>query len=729
MLLPGTQMHLVTFLFVCIEIVILFYLIIYRFARPDDKTTSLNIVLITLLIFYNVTGGLLPDDNLPGSNFTQNALAYATGFITPCYFPYYVYKAFGLEKMRFHAFKGVFACILLPYIIFLVVFGDTGSLSKAKDILIVPLLYAIWVIVSLQKAVRYKYQNDFTTMQSRQERAVLLVSLTPWVGVPIIDFFNLGQAIEATVTNVGFLTLFAYQVKEHVKGIRLAHERLEASERELIDWNKTLQSEVEKRTSELALANEQQMNTFINLTHETKTPLTLVNNYMAEYIQKHGSTDELRIIKQNLDKLSADIINLFDLEKFKKGFIVYDADRISNFSEILRERLLLFKSYGEKKGVNVESELADDLYVKADPPAINRIINNLIENAIKYSFEDEEVLIKLYCKDGNVIFSVQDYGPGIPQQMQAKVFEPYFQIKSKKSNADGMGLGLPITKNVVEQYGGTIKISSEPDERPGTVVEVSIPECLSPAPELYLPDKPTPETLASPNDTNVANADPLAKNKTILVVEDNVTMLDFLVKKLGEEYTIYSATNGQKALQKLQGLADLPNLILTDVMMDETDGYRFAQTVSDDPAYQHIPIVFLSAKSTPEDKIQGLKAGAVDFVSKPFNIDELLHKIGAIIAQAEKQQTAVLNSVLSGVQNSLTQQPATAEEGQETDFDGFSLSLRERDIARLVCEGMQYAAIGERLFISERTVSKHVQNIFKKVKVSNRVELTKKLHC
>lgn len=91
MLVFGTQMHIVTFLFVSIEIVIFLYLAIFRLARPDDKKTTLNLILIFLLLIYNITGGLLPDPNLPGSYFLQNAIAYATGFITPCYFPYYVY--------------------------------------------------------------------------------------------------------------------------------------------------------------------------------------------------------------------------------------------------------------------------------------------------------------------------------------------------------------------------------------------------------------------------------------------------------------------------------------------------------------------------------------------------------------------------------------------------------------------------------------------------------------
>ena len=126
MLIPGTQMHIVTFIFVSIEIVIFFYLLVYRIARPDDKTAYLNIVLIFLLIIYNITGGLLPDANMPGSFFFQESLAYATGFITPCYFPYYVYKAFSLEKMKFHAHKGVYIFLMLPYLLFVICILTSG---------------------------------------------------------------------------------------------------------------------------------------------------------------------------------------------------------------------------------------------------------------------------------------------------------------------------------------------------------------------------------------------------------------------------------------------------------------------------------------------------------------------------------------------------------------------------------------------------------------------------
>lgn len=251
MLLPGTQMHIITFLFICIETVILLYLVIYRLARPDDKSTFLNIILILLLILYNVTGGFLPDPNIPGSYYVQLSIAYATGFITPCYFPYYVFNAFSLQKMRFHAYKGVILFLVIPYLIFVLLFVTSGNLDVAKKLLIIPVLYAIWVIITLTNAVKFKYQNNFKTKAAKEEVAVLFLSLTPWVGLPVIDYFNFGQAVEATTTNTGFLLLLALQLKQHITQVKAEHQRLIDSEDQLLKWNEQLQEEVRKRTQEL----------------------------------------------------------------------------------------------------------------------------------------------------------------------------------------------------------------------------------------------------------------------------------------------------------------------------------------------------------------------------------------------------------------------------------------------------------------------------------------------
>ncbi|MES1221429.1 MAG: LuxR family transcriptional regulator, partial [Bacteroidota bacterium] len=139
----------------------------------------LNIILISLLITYNITGGLLPDPMLPGSFFVQECIAYGTGFITPCYFPYYVYKAFKLERMKFHAYRGIYLFLIFPYLLFVFVFALSNHLGSAKNILIIPVVYASWVIISLRKAIKYKYSNDFSSHASKEETAILFFSLTP----------------------------------------------------------------------------------------------------------------------------------------------------------------------------------------------------------------------------------------------------------------------------------------------------------------------------------------------------------------------------------------------------------------------------------------------------------------------------------------------------------------------------------------------------------------------
>lgn len=727
MLFPGTQMHIVTFLFVCVEVVILFYLAIYKLARPDDKTNALNIVLISLLLVYNVTGGLLPDKNLPGSYFLQEALAYATGFITPCYFPYYVYKAFGLEKMRFHAFRGVFLCLIIPYIAFLIVFATAGTLAQAKNILIIPTAYALWVIFSLNKAVNSKYNNNFSDPATRREKFVLLLSLTPWVGLPIIDYFDLGQAIEASVTNVGFLTLFTFQVSGHIAAIRLEHQRVIISEQRLKNWNTTLQTEVERRTKELAKINEQQMNTFINLAHETKTPLTLVNNYMEEHIRKHGASEELAIVKNSIDKLSADIINLFDLEKFKRGFAVYNHNQVSNFSKILSDSITLFEVYARKLDVPIQTAIEANIFVKADPLSINRIVNNLIENAIKFSSPDCLVTIRLNMVEENVFFSVKNCGPGIPQAVHRKVFEPYYQIGTHKKHLQGMGLGLPIVKKVVDDLAGEVILTSNPETERGTEILIVLKahQLLHNETVPNMPARRSPVgVVVSPTiEDIIVNVG----RSNILVVEDNTFLLAYLSKKLSEHYNVYAATGGDQALRKLNALKIVPDLIITDVMMEAVDGYTFASILAKSETYNHIPFIFLTAKAGPTERLQGLKLGAIDVIQKPFSMAELLQKIQSILANTQKQHRALVETARSLLHKDEFPARQNAGEILEQNFLRYQLTQRERDIAKEVCRGIPYKGIAETMFISEKTVAKHVQNIFEKVGVSNKLELTKRL--
>ena len=732
MLVFGTQMHIVTFLFVSIETVIFLYLAIFRLARPDDKTTTRNLILIFLLLIYNITGGLLPDSKLPGSYFLQNVIAYATGFITPCYFPYYVYKVFDLTKMKFHAYKGVYLFLIFPYCIFVLIFWLTGDLKDTQNLLIIPVLYGIWVIVSLTKSIYYKYNYDLSNIRGREEMIVFLFSLTPWIGLPIITYFSLGQAAEALVTNIGFLLLFGLQAIRNIRVLRTEHEKLIESERRLRSWNADLKEEVNKRTKELEKINEQRTNNFINLVHETKTPLTLIKNYLDEYISKYGNGEELDIIKGGVDKLTADIINLFDIERFSKGLDTYKHNQVSDFSGILQDSLSLFKHYCGKHKIRCSTCIDDNIFVKADPNAIHRIVNNIVENAIKFTEPDGEVLISLNSFDDEVIFSVLDTGVGIADELQKKIFEPYYQIGYKNTSLQGMGLGLPIVKKVVDGIGGTISIESNPTKMPGTKVIIKFPR--------YKPTK-NEETVKgvdkldklnySFNYDEVNDSDYDSQKRTILLVEDNSAMSIFLSNKLRVNYNVFAAPNGSQALKKLFGMPVMPDLILSDIMMDKMDGYAFAKTLSEQDKYSHIPLILLTAKSTPSDRLKGLRLGAIDFISKPFSFEELSYKIETILSNILRQQKAIIKTSIATLKTGRNGETEENAQPSATNFEQnsklFRLTMREAEIAGLIIKGKTYKAIAKALFISEKTVTKHVQNIFAKTDVSNKIQLINKL--
>jgi signal transduction histidine kinase/DNA-binding NarL/FixJ family response regulator len=733
MLVFGTQMHIVTFIFVSIEIVIFFYLTIFRLARPEDKTTTLNLILILLLLSYNITGGLLPDPNLPGSFFVQEVIAYATGFITPCYFPYYVYKAFGLSTLKFHAYKGVYLFLILPYCIFVFIFWLTKDLKGTQNFLIIPVLYAIWVIISLGRAIRHKYNYDLSNTKAQQEMVVLLFSLTPWVGLPIITYFDLGQAVEALITNIGFLLLLGLQVMRHIQMVRIEHEKLIESEQRLKSWNADLKEEVNKRTKELEKINEQKTNNFINLVHETKTPLTLIKNYLDEYISKYGTGEELDIIKGGIDKLTADVINLFDIERFSKGIDTYKHNQVSDLSSILQDSLPLFKHYCVKHKIVCSTSIDENIFVKADPYAIHRIINNIVENAIKFTDPDGEILISLTSQDDEIIFSVVDTGIGIPADLQKKVFEPYYQIGYKNTSLQGMGLGLPIVKKVVEGIGGTVSIESNLVKTRGTKVTIALPR-YNPIEE----DEPIKGTDRlnklnySFNYEEIKDSDYDAQKKAILLVEDNAAMVNFLFTKLRLSYNVFGAHNGSEALKKLFEMPVMPDLILSDVMMGKMDGYIFAKTLSEQDKYSHIPIIFLTAKSTHNDRLKGLRLGALDFISKPFSFEELSQKIETILDNIVKQQKAILNTSIAALKNGKNKGSDNIAQSSLSKFEQncklFHLTSREVEIARLILRGKTYKNIGKQLFISEKTVTKHIQNIFAKIDVCNKVELINKLN-
>ncbi|KAA5548111.1 ATP-binding response regulator [Adhaeribacter rhizoryzae] len=725
MLVFGTEMHLVTFVFLVLEIAMFFFQFIYFLSRPQEKNRFWYLVLLFLLILYNVTGGLFPDKNLPLPIIAQNIMAYGSGFIMASYIPYYFYKAFNLQQLRFHALYGIYLFLILPFLVFFVVeYSINGNLDLARQHgIIIPFFYTIVLLLSILKATRAKYKSN-PTKSNLTEVVIVCCAVIPWASMPIMAYFNASQLLEVSVCNGGFIIITIIFIRQSIHKSREEFRKLQ-------ELNTKLSEKVKERTQQLEALHEQRTHNFVNLVHETKTPLTLVNNYLDDFLHKHGSGEEMDIIKGGIHKLTKDITSLFDIEKFNKGVSIYNHHQISNFSTILNESLILFEPYCQKHNLNLIKNITEEVFIKADPNAINRIVYNLIENAIKFSYPGGMLEVTLKTIEDKIFFSVQDTGPGISTHFHKKIFEPYFQINRETTSLQGMGLGLPIVAKVTDSLGGQILIDSNPEREPGTKISIILQRHYSVPGHITAAPSETGAPTYYLEDFTINDTPYMANRQTILLVEDNKAMLNFLIKKLSLKYNIFCSLNGAQALKKLQDLPVIPDLILTDIMMDKMDGFNFAKALSEQKLFNHIPLIFLSAKSTSLDKIKGLRLGAIDMIQKPFSSEELIQKIDSVLQNIKKQKSAILQAAISNLKISLLPEENPINQNAPSVFEQncklYNLTDREIDIVKLIRQGSKYKTIAESLFISERTVNKHVQNIFEKVGVSNKVELLNKL--
>lgn len=493
----------------------------------------------------------------------------------------------------------------------------------------------------------------------------------------------------------------------------------EYSELQLL--KQSLETKVTERTREYEIAIEQRTNTFINLAHEVRTPLTLISNYTDEQIENHGLTREMEIIRENAQKMARDISNFFNEEKFRKGIMIFDHSQIVNFSELLISKSETFRLYARRKNQQLGSNIETGIYIKSDRSALESLLNNLLENAIKYTHHHGKISVSLVSQGKKIILTVHDNGAGIPQEAQEKIFEPFFQVMGKKYNNQGIGMGLYIVHNIVNSLGGKIKLRSRPGE--GTVFIVELTRH-----ELVLSEKESQYITSAPVVNAEAYVSDIGNNKkhSVLIVEDNLQMLGYLASRLQEHFSVYVATDGRMALEKL-GSINRPDLIISDIMMDNMDGYEFMKELSG-KNFNAVPLIFLTAKATEHDKLKGLNLGAVDFIYKPFNIHELISKAVTIVSKAEQQKSELVTSISRFLNGTAEATPSSSGESAfEYNCYRFNISGREKEIIVKMAEGSTYSNIAARLFISKNTVSKHIRNIFQKTGTCNKVELLSRM--
>ncbi|MBN2444068.1 MAG: response regulator [Spirochaetales bacterium] len=482
----------------------------------------------------------------------------------------------------------------------------------------------------------------------------------------------------------------------------------------------------DKQQRELQRLNKEKTIFFINIAHEIKTPLTLIKNYLNKYIGERGINKDLSIIKENFDKLTDDIINFLDVEKIERGQIFYNHNKIVHLSDFLQKKILLFQEVSKKKNITISPSIERSLFTMIDPSAFDRIINNLLDNALKFTDPEGQIIVTLKSGGTEIILQVKDTGIGISSGQLKNIFKPYYQISNTKRNIQGIGMGLHIVKKIVHEAGGKISVKSR--EGKGSEFTILLKKYL-------VTDDTVPEKdydIEIPGEVikrvRLKEKNISSEKYNILVLEDNEDLLAFLQNSMCKKYNIFFALNGKMALRKLKDIPQ-PHLILSDIMMDEMDGYLFFEELKKRKVYDSIPFIFMTARSSREEKVRGISRGAVDFISKPFDINELIAKIDALITMQEAHrlsgESEIEKRIIKAIRNR-----GSDDEGFyhfEENCRKFGFTKKEKEIAGLLLKGKEDKEVAYELHISYNTLRTHVKNIYNKCRVQNKVELVNTL--
>jgi signal transduction histidine kinase/DNA-binding response OmpR family regulator len=398
----------------------------------------------------------------------------------------------------------------------------------------------------------------------------------------------------------------------------------------------------EKReANRLAEIDELKNRFFSNVTHEFRTPLTLIIEPLRQVLPELRDpkvAEKVRLAEKNSRQLLHLVNQLLELSKLESGKLELDL-RKGDFYETTLAVFQSFLPLAEAKNIRMKFEYDRSLPVFAfDRNRVELIVNNLLSNALKFTNEGGVIRVSLQAgqNDQMVQLKVTDTGIGIPVQSIHQVFDRFYQVdNSSTRKVEGTGIGLALTKELVEWMGGTITVESTGRAGEGSAFTVQLPmseaESL-PFNRVQPPVQPENKNISAPSEDGVsirANHRNQDGQPLVLIVEDNPDLRKFIKQSLPSSYQIIEAGNGAAGIR--QALEFVPDLIISDVMMPEKDGYQVCDELKNNEITSHIPIILLTAKTALDSKLTGLRTGADDYLTKPFNTEELVARIENLI--------------------------------------------------------------------------------------------------
>ena len=473
------------------------------------------------------------------------------------------------------------------------------------------------------------------------------------------------------------LGLVAGAVQWRTRQLRRRQEALEETVAERTEEIRRKNDELARQAEKLKELDEAKSRFFANVSHEFRTPLTLIRGPVQAVRERLRRTDvdlddeaeQLAVVERNTDRLRRLVDQLLALARLDAGSYELAACPLDLGAET-RRIARSFEPLAERHGLafTVDGEEAPDgdaEPVVVDRAALEHVLGNLLSNAIKFTPEGGRIEVTVTETREHVAVAVADTGPGIPDEKQDAVFDRFAQVQDGPTgDQDGLGIGLAFARDLVEQHGGTVTLDSTQGE--GTTITVRFPcgtdhltddQVAAPRPAAEAtptdtPEEQRPPPAASPSPTldprpssssserteapgttpppgEKWKNDPDDQSQIVLVVDDNADVRRYVRSVLVPDYTVIEAADGEEGLEQAREAA--PDCILADVMMPRMDGVTMTRHLKSDRTTDHIPVVMLTARAGPEHEIEGLEAGADDYVTKPFDADVLRARVAGMI--------------------------------------------------------------------------------------------------
>ena len=409
--------------------------------------------------------------------------------------------------------------------------------------------------------------------------------------------------------------------------------------------------------SKMQELNEMKSRFFANISHEFRSPLTLILGPLKSMYEGNFTGDykeQFAVMIRNGESLLNQINQLLDLSQLESENMKLEAS-LQDIVEFVRSIAHSFSSLANDKYIHYRVELPHhpiNVYFERDK--LERVVFNLLSNAFKYTPEFGKVIISAHRDGQKAVITVQDSGVGIPADEVEHIFNRYYRVNDTKiKTKKGTGIGLSLTKELVELHKGEIKLHSI--EGNGTTFRVYLPlgkEHLSPSDITTQPGDtgsrqyngvewhyPQPKET-EPGITGEP-AGPMESLPVILVVEDNKDINNYVRQVLEPTYRVLQASNGQEGLEL--AVENIPDLIISDIMMPEMDGYEMCKKVKSDVKTSHIPIILLTAKASGKSTLEGFEIGADYYITKPFDPKLVVLRVRNILKSRDQFKDSLLN--------------------------------------------------------------------------------------